>query len=165
MRGVGQGGVLCSICLGDNLPFVGIVSETDFRGALRDYREGLGSRASVFQNLRLDPYDDDLRRALGGAGRAVGSCTYLGGDRISERLRGLATRRGCALSLVFHNIRSAKGPGLEMLDGELRRWGVKWDIVGLAETWLDEESEKALTMRGYQAVCASRKKKAGGGAY
>ena len=163
VRGVGQTAVLCSTCLGEALPFVGIVSESEFRGALRDYREGLGSQASSFLDLRLDPYDDDLREALGGAGTAVGSCAYVGGDKVAERLRNLASRSGCALSLAFHNIRSAKGPGLELLDGELRRWGVKWDVVGLAETWLDEESEKAFTMRGYQAVCASRKKKSGGG--
>ena len=105
IRGIGQEGVLCSTCLGNNLPFVGILSDTDFRGALRDYREGLGSRASDFQNLRLDPYDDDLRRALGGAGKAVGSCSYVGGDGVAERSRGLATKGGCALSLIFHNIR------------------------------------------------------------
>ena len=163
VRGVGQTAVLCSTCLGETLPFVGIVSETDFRGALRDYREGLGSQASTFLNLRLDPYDDDLRGALGGAGTAIGKCAYVGGDGVAEKLRGLAKKSGCSLSLVFHNIRSAKGPGLELLEGELRRWGVNWDIVGLAETWLDDESEKALTMRGYQAVCASRKKKTGGG--
>ena len=163
VRGVDPAAVLCSNCLSEALPFVGIVSDSDFRGALRDYREGLGSQASSFLDLRLDPYDDDLRGALGGAGTAVGSCAYVGGDGVAERLRSLATRSGCSLSLVFHNIRSAKGPGLELLDGELRRWGVKWDVVGLAETWLDEESEKALTMRGYQAVCASRKNKAGGG--
>ena len=38
----------------------------------------------------------------------------------------------------------------------MRRWAVQWDIVGLAETWLDEESEKGVAVRGYGAVCASR---------
>ena len=40
---------------------------------------------------------------------------------------------------------------------------MQWDVAGLAETWLDEESEKGLAMKGYRALCASRKKKAGGG--
>ena len=40
---------------------------------------------------------------------------------------------------------------------------MQWDIVGLAETWLDEESEKGVAVRGYGAVCASRKEKGGGG--
>ena len=114
IRGIDQSGVLCSTCLGENMPFVGIVSETEFRGALRDVREGLGSRASEFQDLRLDPYDDEVREALGGVGAAVGSCAYLGGDRVAKRLRGLAVKGGCRLSLLFHNIRSAKGPGLEL---------------------------------------------------
>ena len=163
VRGVSTTNVLCSKCLGENLPFVAIMSDSDFRGALRDYREGLGSRASDFQDLRFDPYDDEIREALGGAGKAVGSCAYLGGDKMTERLRSFATNSGCGLSLLCHNIRSAKGPGLELLDAELRRWGIQWDVVGLVETWLDEESEKALTLKGYQAVCASRKTKAGGG--
>ena len=40
---------------------------------------------------------------------------------------------------------------------------MQWDVVGLAETWLDEESEKGLSVGGYGAVCASRKRKQGGG--
>ena len=50
-----------------------------------------------------------------------------------------------------------------MFEAELRRWAVQWDLVGLAEMWLDAESEKGLAMRGYGAVCASRKEKGGGG--
>ena len=45
----------------------------------------------------------------------------------------------------------------------MRRWGVQWDVVGLAETWLDEESEKRMTVGGYGVVCASRRRKSGGG--
>ena len=78
------------------------------------------------------------------------------------RLKGLAREGGCGLSLMFINIRSARGPGLEMLQAELRRWGVQWDVLGLAETWLDAESEKGLAVQGYSAVCASRKQKGGG---
>ena len=75
----------------------------------------------------------------------------------------MAREGGCALSLLFHNIRSARGPGLELFEAELRRWSVQWDVVGLAETWLDEESEKTLSVRGYGAVCASRSGRSGGG--
>ena len=46
----------------------------------------------------------------------------------------------------------------------MRRWAVPWDVVGLAETWLDEESEKGLAVGGFEAVCASRSDKGGGGA-
>ena len=67
------------------------------------------------------------------------------------------------MSLLFHNVRSARGPGLELLEAEMRRWGVEWDVVGLAETWLDEESEKLVSVRGYGAVCASRSRRSGGG--
>ena len=28
-----------------------------------------------------------------------------------------------------------------MLEAGLRRWNVRWDVVGLAELWLDGESE------------------------
>ena len=68
------------MCLGGALPFGGIVSEGEFRGALRDYREGLGSRAGEFQGLRFDPYDDEVRGAIGGVGAALGGvCVYWGG--------------------------------------------------------------------------------------
>ena len=65
--------------------------------------------------------------------------------------------------MLFHNVKSAWGPGLEMLEVELRRWGVQCDVVGLAEKWLDEYSEKGMAVKGYRAVCASRKKMARGG--
>ena len=63
---------------------------------------------------------------------------------------------------MFHNIRSAKGPGMELLEAEMRRWAVPRDVVGLAETWLDEESEKGMSVDGYSVVCASRRGKGGG---
>ena len=44
-RGVGRVGVWCVACLAGVLPFGQIVSDVDYRGALREYREGLGSRA------------------------------------------------------------------------------------------------------------------------
>ena len=52
---------------------------------------------------------------------------------------------------------------MELLEAEMRRWAVPWDVVGLAETWLDEDSEKGLAVVGYSAVCASRKRSGGGG--
>ena len=63
--GVGTDGVLCSGCLGGALPFLGIVGEGDFRVALRENREGLGSRAADFEGLRFDPFDDEVRGSLG----------------------------------------------------------------------------------------------------
>ena len=149
--------------MGDALPFVGLVGEGEYRGALREYREGLGSRAAEFQDLRLDPYDEEMRAALGGAGAALGGCAYTGGDGLAGRLKGMAKGGGCSLSLLFHNVRSAKGPGLELLEAELRRWTVQWDVVGLAETWLDAESEKGVSVEGYGVICASRKVRKGGG--
>ena len=86
-----------------------------------------------------------------------------GGDEVGGQLREVAREGGCSLSLLFHNIRSARGPGLELMEAELRRWGVAWDVVGLAETWLDGESERGVSVRGFGVVCASRKKRAGGG--
>ena len=48
VHGVGRVGVWCAGCLGGALPFVGLVGEGEYRGALREYREGLGSRAAEF---------------------------------------------------------------------------------------------------------------------
>ena len=103
VRGVGLSGVWCVVCLSDALPFVGLTSEAEFKGALKEYREGLGSRAGQFEGLRLDPYDEDVKRALGGAGMALGGCGYTGGEEVAGRLRGLAKTGGCGLSLMFIN--------------------------------------------------------------
>ena len=163
VRGVGREGVWCSDCLGGALPFVGLVGEGEFRGALREYREGLGSRAAEFSGLRFDPFDDEVRGALAGLDGALRGCAYVGGGEVGGRLRDVAKDGGCSLSLLCHNIRSAKGPGMEMLEAEMRGWSVPWDVVGLVETWLDEESEKGLAVGGYGAVCASRRKMGDGG--
>ena len=40
---------------------------------------------------------------------------------------------------------------------------MQWDVVGLAEMWLDEDSEKGMAVKGCRVVSTSRKKKAGGG--
>ena len=74
--------------MGGALPFVGLLSEGEFRGALRDYREGLGSRSSEFMDLRFDPFDDEVRGVLGGLGEAVG------GVCLCSRGRGGGTPQG-----------------------------------------------------------------------
>ena len=85
------------------------------------------------------------------------------GDGVGGRLREVVREGGCSLSLLFHNVRSAKGPGFELLEAEMRRWAVQWDVVGLAEMWLDVESEKGVALEGYGGVFASRRVKTGGG--
>ena len=87
VRGVGRVGVWCAGCMGRALPFVGLVGEGEFRGALREYREGLGSRAAEFEGLRFDPFDDEVRGALVGLDYTLRGCAYVGGDAVEGRLR------------------------------------------------------------------------------
>ena len=81
VRGVGTVGVWCAVCVGDALPFAGIVGEGDFQGALREYREGVGSRAGEFSGLRFDPFDEEVRGTLAGVDSTLRGCAYLGGMR------------------------------------------------------------------------------------
>ena len=62
--GRGPWGVVCWLFWGA-LPLKGLVGEGDYRGALREYREGLGSRAAEFGGLRFDPFDEEVRGVLG----------------------------------------------------------------------------------------------------
>ena len=80
-RGLGTDGVWCAGCIAGALPFVGIHGEGEYRGALREYRLGLGSRAAEFEGLRFDPYDEEVRGALGGLGGTLRGCAYVGGMR------------------------------------------------------------------------------------
>ena len=91
---MGLEGVWCSGCIGGALPFVGLVGEGEFRGALREYREGLGSRAGDFEGLRFDPFDGEVRAALGGLDATLRGCAYVGGDEVGGRLRGVAREGG-----------------------------------------------------------------------
>ena len=163
VRGVDRQGAWCKDCISGALPFVGIVSESEFKIALTEYRQGLQSRAGQFQGLRLDPFDDDIGEALKGLNATLKGCGYVTRDKMRENHKNMAKKGGCSLTLLCHNIRSAKGPGLELFEAELRTWGVPWNVIGLTETWLDEESEKRFSVEGYRAVCASRRKKGGGG--
>ena len=43
VRGVGSVGVWCAGCVAGALPFVGLLSDGDFRGAVREFGEGVGS--------------------------------------------------------------------------------------------------------------------------
>ena len=61
VRGVGVVDVWCAGCLGGALPFVGIVGEGDYGAAVREYREGVGSRAGDFMGARFDPFDEAVR--------------------------------------------------------------------------------------------------------
>jgi hypothetical protein len=133
--------VLCSGCMGGALPFQGIVSGDDYEGALREYRLGLRSRAGDFVGSRFDPFDDEIRGLLRGIDGTLQGRAYVQRDKVAGRMDGLVADGECSMSLLFHNIRSAKGANLELLEAELRVWAVPWDVVGLAETWLDEESE------------------------
>ena len=82
VRGVGREGVWCAGCMGRALPFVSLVGEGEFRGALREYREGLGSRAGEFEGLRFDPFDEEVRGALGGLDATLRGCGYVRGDEV-----------------------------------------------------------------------------------
>ena len=162
MQGIGMEGVWCKGCISKEIPFVGLVSESEFRGALREYKEGLGSNVGDFQDLRLDPFDEEVQGALGYIKDTLQGCAYIRRDEVGGSLKRFAKGGGCSLSLLSHNIRSAKGPSLELLETEMRGWGVQWDIVGLSETWLDAESEGRISVQGFSILCASRKKKSGG---
>ena len=156
-------GALCADCLCGALPFVGIPREGDYRRALREHREGPTLGAANLEGRRFDPFDDDVRAILGAIDTTLRGCEYTGYGDLTGRQREIATRGGCSLAVAFHNVRSARGRNMEMLEAGLRRWNVRWDVVGLAETWLDKESEAGLRVEGYGAVCASRKERSGEG--
>ena len=86
--------MMCGDCMAGALPFVGIQGEGDFRGALREYREGLGSRAADFEGLRFDPFDEEVRGVLGGIDGSLRGCAYTGGDEVGGRLAKVAKRGG-----------------------------------------------------------------------
>ena len=135
VRVVGFGGGLCSKCLAGALPFVGIQRVGDYQDALREYREGLDLPVAGNEEARFNPFWGNEEGILKGISEALEKCTYTRGVEVPGVLRGVARDGGCSLSLFFHNLRSARGPGLELLEAEIRGWGVQWDILGLAATW------------------------------
>ena len=47
---------------------------------------------------------------------ALKECSYVGGDGMAGKLREMARGEGCFLSLLFHNVRSARGKRMELLN-------------------------------------------------
>ena len=139
------------------------MSERDYKDALREFREGIGSGGVEFEGARFDPFGESEKEILKSLDKALRSCEYSKTKDLAAQQKKLAREHGCSLSILFHNIRSAKGPGLELLEGEIRQGGIQWDVIGLAETWLDNTSEEMMKITGYTSICASRKTKAGGG--
>jgi hypothetical protein len=121
---------------GGALPFQGIVGLHDYEGALLEYRWGLRSRAGDFVGTRFDPFDDEIRGVLRGIDGTLQGCANFQGDEVAGCMAGLASDGGCSMSLLFHNICSAKGANLELLEAEMRMWTVPWDVVGLTEAML-----------------------------
>ena len=119
-RDLDRMGIWCKNCHSNALPFVGILSETEFKAAIGEYREGVGSRAGDFQGLRFDPFAEETKETLKEIDSSLKNCAYVGGDEIKNKLKKFAEGEGCSLSLLCHNIRSAKGPGLEFLEAEIR---------------------------------------------
>ena len=148
VNGIGTTEVWCSRCLVENIPFIGIESEGNYRAALMEFREGLGSGGFGFKGARFDPFGEEERMTLKSLDQTLRGCRYTKGDETAKRLRELGIKASCFLSLLFHNIRSARGPGLELLESEIRSWGVNWDVIGLAETWLDKVSENYFSVKG-----------------
>ena len=161
--GLGLKGEWCKTCLGENLPFTNILSDRDYKDALREFREGIGSGGVEFEGARFDPFGESEREILKSLDKALRGCEYCKTKDLAAQQKKLAKEHGCSMSVLFHNIRSAKGPGLELLEGEIRQSGVEWDVIGLAETWLDDSSEKIMKMTGFTSICASRERKSGGG--
>ena len=121
IRNIELQGALCVRCMSETLPFMNIISEGEYKGAIREFREGLRSRAREFEGLRFDPFGEEEREILKGLDDAVKGCRYREGEEIHPQLKTFASKSGCSLSMLFHNIRSAKGPGLELFEAEVRR--------------------------------------------
>jgi hypothetical protein len=81
-----------------------------------------------------DAFDENIWGVLRGIDGTLQGFVYFQGDKVAGYMAGLANDGGCSMSLLFHNIQSAKGANLELLEAEMRMWAVPWDVVGLAET-------------------------------
>ena len=99
VRGVGREGVWCAGCVAGALPFVGIVGEGDYRGALREYREGVGSRAGDFRGARFDPFDEETRGVT--RDLTLRGCAYRGGMRSGVGSGGWARWVGVPFPFFF----------------------------------------------------------------
>ena len=90
---------------------MGLGAEGEFRGALREYREGLGSRAGEFEGLRFDPFDEEVRGALGRVDGALRGCSYVGGMRWGVGSGGLPGMGGvpCPCFSIMCGVLGAQG--------------------------------------------------------
>ena len=90
VRNIDIQGAICAKCISGTLPFLGLVSESEFKGALKEFRMGLGSRAVDFEGSRFNPFGEEERELLKGLDNTLKGCKYYGGDELTAQLKDFA---------------------------------------------------------------------------
>lgn len=89
------------------------------------------------------------------------NCSYYLEDGFNTKINGL-TNNSAIFSLIHLNIRSAP-KNLNKFEAYLHNIDINFNVIGLTETWFNENNIERYTMQGYNHEYEYRKSKKGGG--
>ena len=137
------------------LPF-NQLSDSEFQSSVLSLRHN-SSLVQKLSELHVNPLDGNLRSQLGSNGSGT-PCNYY----TEEEFVDLSRTRKMSLSLFFNNCRSMNANS-ESIFGHIHSLGLKFDILGFCETFLNSETEKLYGVSDYKSYHANRIHRSGGG--
>ena len=114
----------------------------------------------AMSELAFNALDDDLRFQLSNIDAHLNPCNYYTEEEFNKLSETFKASEN--LSLFFNNCRSLKANS-EALFGHLHNLNLSFDVVGLCETFVNDESRKLYRIDNYTAYHATRKQRTGGG--
>ena len=165
----------CMTCVQTQFPFNHFDDDDDFNAAIRSFQNDLFSNVNQdLSKVMFNPLDvnDDIMCPLinvdpdiqyfndARAVSNISSCNYFLEDTFNNKFASI--QASTCFSVLHHNIRSVQKNSNE-LSKYLMNLSVKFDIIGLTETWLNDANVDICGFPGYQSEHRYRSNRRGGG--
>lgn len=165
----------CEKCLHSLFPFNSIGDETEFLSSIsgNPYYNLIQLNNMVFSTLTADEYESPDFFLLSDSDpdiqfynelpvmRNVQNCQYYNEDSLHEKCTSSKVYSSC-FSILHFNIRSFPCHSSEF-ECYIKELFLSFTVIGLCETWFDENNYMCHKMEGYSMECINRKDRRGGG--
>ena len=161
---------LCTICVGDNLPFCGLQDDDEFNNALLELRSenDINLNDTIFNVLDFEDLDDDFLTMCdpdinfyNDFRNNLCSSEYYSIESFKHKIKQQNISRDC-FSIVHANVRSVHKNISKVVEfNDCAEF--PFSIIALSETWLTDVNCNLYNINGYNAEHTVRKVKRGGG--
>ena len=165
----------CTLCIADSLPFTHIDDDDEFFNAIVELRVTKQSLSlDDLNELLFNPFEmfDDNRNSIGydcdpdlnfynSMINTNLNCDYFLEDSFNDRCKQLCISNK-NFSIIHVNIRSMM-KNFDNLREYLDNFSVNFGVLGITETWLNNDTVNLIDLPGYHHVSNHRTSKKGGG--